>query len=116
MPVTDDRAFDGEPTDQTISIHCDVITAVIPPRDTAVPGAEFEVNPPLHDIHLLTIASLGRPRWQEVLATVLAAPDGRIAPPGVPPAAARAETAARRQRASAKAPKGNQRCSWILKR
>ncbi len=39
---------------------------MIPPRDTAVPSAEFEANPSPRDTHLLTIASLGRLGWQEV--------------------------------------------------
>jgi hypothetical protein len=64
--VTTDGAYDGEPTYQTIAAHDDAIAVVIPPRDTAVPSAEFEVNPTPRDTHLLMIASLGRLGWQEV--------------------------------------------------
>jgi hypothetical protein len=64
--VTADGAHDGEPTYQTIAAHDDAIAVVIPPRDTAVPSAEFEANPSPRDTHLLTIASLGRLGWQEV--------------------------------------------------
>ena len=61
-----DGAYDGEPTYQTITTHDSAIAVVIPPQENAVPSAGFETDPSPRDIHLLTIASLGRLGWQEV--------------------------------------------------
>ncbi|MDQ2928114.1 MAG: IS5 family transposase [Pseudomonadota bacterium] len=62
--LTADGAYDGEPTYQTIAARDDAIAVVIPPRETAVPSARFEVNPTARDTHLLMIASLGRMGWK----------------------------------------------------
>jgi hypothetical protein len=43
------------------------IAVVIPPQNTAVPSAGFEIELSPRDTHLLTIASLGRLGWQEVI-------------------------------------------------
>ena len=39
---------------------------VIPPRDGAVPSAQFEHAPTQRDTHQLMIASLGRLGWQQL--------------------------------------------------
>lgn len=64
--VTADGAYDGEPTYKEIAARGVDIAVVIPPRDTAVPSADFEADSSQRDAHLLTIESLGRLGWQEV--------------------------------------------------
>ncbi len=64
--ITADGAYDGELTYQTIAAHDDAIAVVIPPRDTAVPSPNFEIEPSPRDVHLLMIVWLGRLGWQEV--------------------------------------------------
>jgi hypothetical protein len=64
--VTADGAYDGEPTYETIAQRDPQIEVVIPPRVTAQPSAQFEVDPTRRDTHLLMIQSLGRLGWQEV--------------------------------------------------
>ena len=63
--VTADGAYDGEPTYETIAQRDPQIEVVIPPRVTAQPSAQFEVDPTRRDTHLLMIQSLGRLGWQE---------------------------------------------------
>ncbi len=63
--VTADGAYDGEPTYETIAQRDPQIEVVIPPRATAQPSAQFEVDPTRRDTHLLMIQSLGRRGWQE---------------------------------------------------
>jgi transposase len=62
--VTADGAYDGAPTYQTITQHGDNIEVVIPPRKTAILGAESS-SPSQRDRHLDMINTEGRLAWQE---------------------------------------------------
>ena len=61
--VIADGAYDGAPTYQTIAQYGDDIEVVIPPRKTAVPGAE-PGSPNQRDHHLDMIDTHGRLAWQ----------------------------------------------------
>ena len=50
--VTADGAYDGEPTYETIAQRDPQIEVVIPPRVTAQPSAQFEVDATRRDTHL----------------------------------------------------------------
>jgi hypothetical protein len=63
MQVTDDGAYDGAPTYQTIAAHGEKIEVVIPPRSTAVLASEASA-PTQRDRHLALIAKQGRLAWQ----------------------------------------------------
>ncbi len=63
--VTADDAYDVEPTYETIAQRDPQIEVVIPPRVTAQPSAQFEVDPKRRDTHLLMSQSLGRLGWPE---------------------------------------------------
>jgi hypothetical protein len=61
--VTEDGAYDGAPTYQTIAAHGYGIDVVIPPRSTVVPSAD--PGPPTQrDRHLAMITERGRLAWQ----------------------------------------------------
>jgi transposase len=64
--VSADGAYDGEPTYDAIAARDADIAVVIPPRDGAVPSAQFEREPTQRDTHQQLIASLGRLGWQQV--------------------------------------------------
>ena len=56
------RAYDGEPTYQTVSKRDPAATVIIPPRSTAVPGSTTE--PTQRDEHIQSLADRGRLGWQ----------------------------------------------------
>ena len=64
--VTADGAYDGEPTYAIIAARDQNITVVIPPRATSTAPAELGMNASRRDVHVHTVAALGRLGWQEV--------------------------------------------------
>ena len=63
--VTTDGAYDAEPTYKQIAQHGAQIDAIIAPRVTAQPSAQFEAAPTTRDNHLLMMQSPGRLEWQQ---------------------------------------------------
>jgi transposase len=64
--VTADGAYDGEPTYATIAARSPDITVVIPPRATSTADGALGMNASRRDVHVHTVAALGRLGWQEV--------------------------------------------------
>ena len=64
--VTADGAYDGEPTYATIAARGADIAVVIPPRVSSTPPLELGANASRRDVHVRTVAALGRLGWQEV--------------------------------------------------
>jgi transposase len=64
--ITADGAYDGEPTYATIATCSPDIAVVIPPRATSTGDPALGMNASRRDIHVHTVASLGRLGWQEV--------------------------------------------------
>ena len=63
--VTADGAYDGEPTYAIIAARDQNITVVIPIATSTAP-AELGMNASRRDVHVHTVAALGRLGWQEV--------------------------------------------------
>ena len=64
--VTADGAYDGEPTYEIIAARSKDIAVVIPPRATSVESPELGANASRREVHVHTLAALGRLGWQEV--------------------------------------------------
>jgi hypothetical protein len=64
--VTADGAYDGEPTYETVAARSPEIAVVIAPRATSVESAELGANATRREVHVHTVAALGRLGWQEV--------------------------------------------------
>jgi len=64
--VTADGAYDGEPTYATIAARSADIEVVIPPRASSAPPTELGMDASRRDVHVHTVAALGRLGWQEV--------------------------------------------------
>jgi Transposase DDE domain len=64
--ITADGAYDGEPTYATIAARSADIAVVIPPRATSTMPPELGMDASRRDIHVHTVAALGRLGWQEV--------------------------------------------------
>lgn len=64
--VTADGAYDGEPTYATIAARSADISVVIPPRTTSTAPSDLGMNASRRDVHVHTVAALGRLGWQEV--------------------------------------------------
>lgn len=62
--MTADGAYDGSPTYAAIAAHGAQISVIIPPRIDAVPSEHAGVDPSQRDIHIATIATKGRLKWQ----------------------------------------------------
>jgi len=64
--VTADGPYDGEPTYEAIASRDSDIAVVIPPRASSTPPLELGTDASRRDVHLHTVAALGRLGWQEV--------------------------------------------------
>ena len=64
--VTADGAYDGEPTYATIAARSPDIAVVIPPRATSTADPALGMEASRRDVHVHTVAALGRLGWQEV--------------------------------------------------
>lgn len=64
--VTADGAYDGEPTYDVIAARSTHIAVVIPPRASSVIPSDLGMDASRRDVHVHTVASLGRLGWQEV--------------------------------------------------
>lgn len=64
--VTADGAYDGEPTYETVAARNSEIAVVIPPRATSVESGELGANATRREVHVHTVAALGKRGWQEV--------------------------------------------------
>ena len=66
--VTADGAYDGEPVYQAVAIRQpgQPPTVIIPPRSSAVPGAQANTPPSQRDRHIQHIRDQGRMAWQKV--------------------------------------------------
>jgi transposase len=64
--ITADGAYDGEPTYEAIAARSADIAVVIPPRASSTPPLELGTNASRRDVHVHTVAALGRLGWQEV--------------------------------------------------
>src|SRR5450631_1129398 len=64
--VTADGVYDGEPTYATIAARSSEIAVTIPPRTTSTPVLELPMDASRRDVHVHTIAALGRLGWQRV--------------------------------------------------
>jgi transposase len=64
--VTADGAYDGEPTYEAIVSRNSNIAVVIPPRASSTPPLELGTDASRRDVHVHTVAALGRLGWQEV--------------------------------------------------
>ena len=66
--VTADGAYDGEPVYQAVAIRQPgrPPTVIIPPRSSAVPGAQANSPPSQRDRHIQHIRDQGRMAWQKV--------------------------------------------------
>jgi hypothetical protein len=64
--VTADGAYDGEPTYATIAARSPDIAVVIPPRATSTADPGLGMNASRRDVHVHTVAALGRLGWQQV--------------------------------------------------
>src|SRR5471032_1502774 len=64
--VTADGAYDGEPTYEAVVSRNSNIAVVIPPRASSTPPLELGTDASRRDVHVHTVAALGRLGWQEV--------------------------------------------------
>jgi hypothetical protein len=64
--VTADGAYDGEPTYDVIAARSTDIAVVIPPRASSVIPSDLDMDASRRDVHVHTVAALGRLGWQEV--------------------------------------------------
>jgi Transposase DDE domain len=64
--VTGDGAYDGEPTYAIIAARSADIAVVIPPRATSAASPDLGLDASRRDVHVHTVAALGRLAWQEV--------------------------------------------------
>ncbi len=64
--VTADGAYDGEPAYETINTRDPDIAIVLPPRASSTVPVELGMNASRRDVHVHTVAALGRLGWQEV--------------------------------------------------
>ena len=64
--ITADGAYDGEPTYEAIAARNPDIAVVIPPRSSSTQPLELGTNASRRDVHVHTVAALGRLGWQEV--------------------------------------------------
>lgn len=64
--VTADGPYDGEPTYAIIATRSADIAVVIPPRATSAADPALGMNASRRDVHVHTVAALGRLGWQEV--------------------------------------------------
>ena len=64
--MTADGACGGEPTYETIAARSPEIAVVIPPPTTSVESAELGADATPREVHVHTVAALGRLGWQEV--------------------------------------------------
>ena len=64
--VTADGAYDGEPTYAAIATRDSDIAVVIPPRASSTPPLDLGTDASRRDVHVHTVAALGRHGWQEV--------------------------------------------------
>lgn len=64
--VTADGAYDGEPTYDVIAARRTDIAVVIPPRASSVIPSDLGMDASRRDVHVHTVAALGRLGWQEV--------------------------------------------------
>ena len=65
--VTADGAYDGEPTYEVIADRGQDIEVVIPPRASSVQPVTLDTNATRHDVHVHTVATLGRLGWQAAI-------------------------------------------------
>jgi len=65
-PLTADGAYDDEPTYEAIAAYDADIAVMIPPRANSTPPLGLGTNASHRDVHVHTVAALGRPGWQEV--------------------------------------------------
>ncbi len=63
---TADGAYDGEPTYAALARRDPDIAVVIPPRTSSTPPDDLGTEASLRDVHVHTVAALGRLGWQEV--------------------------------------------------
>jgi len=63
---TADGAYDGEPIYAAIAMRDPDIAVVIPPRASSTPPIELGADASRRDVHVHTVAALGRLGWQEV--------------------------------------------------
>ncbi len=64
--LTADGAYDGEPTYAAIATRDPDIAVVISTRASSTPPIELGTDPSRRDVHVHTVAALGRLGWQEV--------------------------------------------------
>jgi len=64
--VVADGAYDQTGVTKAVIEHTPDAAVIVPPRSTAVPGADAETNPTQRDQHLQHIAEHGRMAWQEL--------------------------------------------------
>ena len=63
---TADGAYDGEPTYAALATRDPDIAVVIPPRASSTPPTGLRTDASRRDVHVHTVAALGRLGWQEV--------------------------------------------------
>lgn len=64
--ITADGAYDGAATYATIAARRPDIAVVLPPRATSTLPPDLGMNASHRDVHVHTVAALGRLGWQDV--------------------------------------------------